>query len=170
MPNPIATFSTSLGEFQAEIYADKMPVTAANFIKLAKDGFYDGLHFHRVIDNFMIQFGCPHSRDPNSPRAGTGNSPGGTIKDEHPADAKISNEPGTLSMATTGQPNSGSCQFFINTVHNSYLDWFSAGPSKHPVFGKVTQGMDVVGKIGKAPTQRDRPTPAIQMIKVTIAE
>jgi cyclophilin family peptidyl-prolyl cis-trans isomerase len=170
MPNPIATFSTSLGEFQAEIYADKMPVTAANFIKLAKDGFYDGLHFHRVIDNFMIQFGCPHSRDPNSPRAGTGNSPGGTIKDEHPADAKISNEPGTLSMANTGQPNSGSCQFFINTVHNSYLDWFSAGPSKHPVFGKVTQGMDVVGKIGKAPTQRDRPTPAIQMIKVTIAE
>jgi cyclophilin family peptidyl-prolyl cis-trans isomerase len=170
MANPIATFSTSLGEFQAEIYADKMPVTAANFIKLAKDGFYDGLHFHRVIDNFMIQFGCPHSRDPNSPRAGTGNSPGGTIKDEHPADAKISNEPGTLSMANTGQPNSGSCQFFINTVHNSYLDWFSAGPSKHPVFGKVTQGMDVVGKIGKAPTQRDRPTPAIQMIKVTIAE
>jgi cyclophilin family peptidyl-prolyl cis-trans isomerase len=170
MANPIATFSTSLGEFQAEIFADKMPVTAANFIKLAKSGFYDGLHFHRVIDNFMIQFGCPHSRDPNSSRAGTGNSPDGCIKDEHPADAKISNEPGTLSMANTGQPNSGSCQFFINTVHNSYLDWFSPGPSKHPVFGKVTKGMDVVGKIGKAPTQRDRPTPAIQMVKVTIAE
>jgi cyclophilin family peptidyl-prolyl cis-trans isomerase len=170
MANPTATFSTSLGEFQAEIYADKMPVTAANFIKLAKNGFYDGLHFHRVIDNFMIQFGCPHSRDANSARAGTGNGPDGCIKDEHPADAKLSNEPGTLAMANTGQPNSGSCQFFINTVHNSYLDWFSAGPSKHPVFGKVTKGMDVVGKIGKAPTQRDRPTPAIQMVKVTISE
>jgi cyclophilin family peptidyl-prolyl cis-trans isomerase len=170
MANPIATFNTSLGEFQAEIFADKMPVTAANFIKLAKSGFYDGLHFHRVIDNFMIQFGCPHSRDPNSPRAGTGNGPDGLIKDEHPPDAKISNEPGTLSMANTGQPNSGSCQFFINTVHNSYLDWFSPGPSKHPVFGKVTKGMDVVGKIGKAPTQRDRPTPPIQMVKITISE
>ena len=170
MANPTATFSTSLGEFQAEIFVDKMPVTAANFIKLAKSGFYDGLHFHRVIDNFMIQFGCPHSRDPNSPRAGTGNAPDGCIKDEHPAEAKISNEPGTLSMANTGQPNSGSCQFFINTVHNSYLDWFSPGPSKHPVFGKVTKGMDVVGKIGKASTQRDRPAPAIQMVKVTISE
>src|SRR5690349_22608334 len=111
MANPTATFTTSLGEFQAEIYADKMPVTAGNFIKLAKSGFYDGLHFHRVIDNFMIQFGCPHSRDANSPRAGTGNGPDGCIKDEHPADAKLSNEPGTLSMANTGQPNSGSCQF-----------------------------------------------------------
>ena len=85
----------------------------------------------------MIQFGCPHSRDPSSPRAGTGNGPDGTIPDEHPADAKLSNEPGTLSMANTGRPNSGSCQFFINTVHNAYLDWFTPGPSKHPVFGRV---------------------------------
>jgi len=82
-------------------------------------GFYDGLHFHRVINKFMIQFGCPNSKDPNDARAGTGNSSHGTIQDEHPEDAKISNEPGTLSMANTGRPNSGSCQFFINTVHNS---------------------------------------------------
>src|SRR5512138_681861 len=138
MANPIATFETSLGTFSAEIYQDKMPVTAGNFIKLAKSGFYDGLHFHRVIDNFMVQFGCPHSRDPNSPRAGTGDGPDGRIKDEHPADAKISNTRGTLSMANTGQPNSGSCQFFINVVDNPYLDWFSPGPSRHPVFAKVT--------------------------------
>ena len=116
MSNPTVTFQTSLGNFKAEIFSDKMPKTAANFLKLAGEGFYDGLHFHRVIQGFMIQFGCPNSKDPNSPRAGTGNSGAGTIPDEHPADAKISNEPGTLAMANTGQPNSGSCQFFINTV------------------------------------------------------
>src|SRR5579871_1056126 len=149
MANPTATCETSLGTFTVELFVDKMPNTANNFIKLAKAGFYDGLHFHRVIQGFMVQFGCPHSRDPKSPRAGTGNGPEGTIKDEFPPDAKLSNEPGTLSMANTGAPNSGSSQFFINTVHNSYLDWFSPGASKHPVFGRVTQGMDVVRAIEK---------------------
>jgi cyclophilin family peptidyl-prolyl cis-trans isomerase len=169
MANPTATFETSLGSFTAEIFSDVMPITAGNFIKLAKEGFYNGLHFHRVIPNFMIQFGCPNSKDPMSRRAGTGDSPYGRISDEHPANAKISNEPGTLSMANTGQPNSGSCQFFINTVHNSYLDFFSPGASKHPVFGKVTQGMDVVGKIGSTKTDSgDRPSTPIQMIKITI--
>jgi cyclophilin family peptidyl-prolyl cis-trans isomerase len=171
MPNPTATLSTSLGDFTVELFVDKMPTTAQNFIKLARSGFYDGLHFHRVIPNFMIQFGCPHSRDPGSPRAGTGNGPDGTIPDEHPPDAKLSNEPGTLSMANTGRPNSGSCQFFINTTHNSYLDWFTPGPSKHPVFGRVTSGMDVVQKIEKTPTSaQDRPVTPVQMIKVTIHE
>jgi cyclophilin family peptidyl-prolyl cis-trans isomerase len=171
MANPIATFETSLGSFSAEIFLDKMPITAGNFIKLAKSGFYDGLHFHRVINNFMIQFGCPHSRDANSPRAGTGDGPDGTIQDEHPAEFKLSNEPGTLAMANTGRPNSGSCQFFINTVHNSYLDWFTPGPSKHPVFGRVTDGMDVVKKIETTPTAgQDRPKTPVQMIRVTVAE
>ena len=148
-----------------------MPVTAGNFVKLAKSGFYDGLHFHRVINNFMIQFGCPHSRDPNSQRAGTGDSPNGCIQDEHPADAKISNEPGTLSMANTGRPNSGSCQFFINTKHNAYLDWFSAGGSRHPVFGKITSGEDVVKKIETTPTAAgDRPKTPVQMIRITVTE
>ncbi|MGC4088612.1 MAG: peptidylprolyl isomerase [Polyangiaceae bacterium] len=169
MPNPTATLTTSLGDITIELFQDKMPITAQNFIKLAKAGFYDGLHFHRVIDGFMLQFGCPHSRDAQSPRAGTGNGPDGTIQDEHPPDAKLSNEPGTLSMANTGRPNSGSCQFFINTVHNSYLDWFSPGPSKHPVFGKVTAGMDVVKKIEKTETDaRDRPVQPVQMVKVTV--
>ncbi len=169
MANPTATFETSLGSFTAELFSDVMPITAGNFIKLAKEGFYDGLHFHRVIPNFMIQFGCPNSKDPQSRRAGTGDSPHGRIADEHPANAKMSNEPGTLSMANTGQPNSGSCQFFINTVHNAYLDFFSPGPSKHPVFGKVTQGMDVVSKIGSTKTEAgDRPNPPVQMIKVTV--
>lgn len=169
MANPTATCETSLGNFEVELFVDKMPITAGNFIKLAKAGFYDGLHFHRVISNFMIQFGCPHSRDPNSSRAGTGNGPDGCIKDEHPADAKISNAPGTLSMANTGSPNSGSCQFFINTVDNNRLDWFTPGTSRHPVFGKVTSGMDVVKKIETTPTgQGDRPRTPVTMTKITI--
>ena len=170
MPNPIATFETSLGTFSAEIYLDKMPITAGNFIKLAKEGFYDGLHFHRVIKNFMVQFGCPYSRDPRDPRAGTGDPPSGPIKDEFPSNAKLSNEPGTLSMANTGRPNSGGSQFFINTVHNHYLDWFTPGPSKHPVFGKVIGDMDVVQKIGNTPTRNDAPVTPVQVLHVTIQE
>jgi cyclophilin family peptidyl-prolyl cis-trans isomerase len=169
MANPTATCETSLGTFTIELFADKMPISAGNFVKLAKAGFYDGLHFHRVIKGFMCQFGCPYSKDPNSPRAGTGNGPDGTIADEHPANAKLSNEPGTLSMANTGRPNSGSSQFFINTVHNAYLDWFTPGPSKHPVFGKITQGMDVITKIEGTKTDgNNRPLTPVKMIKVTV--
>ena len=171
MANPRALLQTSLGDIRVELFTDLMPVTAGNFVKLAKSGFYDGLHFHRVIDGFMLQFGCPHSRDPKSPRAGTGNSPDGCIADEHPPNAKLSNEPGTLSMANTGQPKSGSSQFFVNTAHNAYLDWFSPGASKHPVFGKVVEGMEVVNKIGKTATDSgDRPVTPVKMIKVTIDE
>jgi cyclophilin family peptidyl-prolyl cis-trans isomerase len=169
MANPIALLETSLGNIKVELFTDKMPITAGNFIKLAKAGFYDGLHFHRVINGFMLQFGCPHSKDPNSSRAGTGDSPNGTIQDEHTA--RLSNEPGTLSMANTGRPNSGSCQFFINTVHNSYLDWFTPGASKHPVFGKVIEGMDVVKKIETTKTGAgDRPVTPVKMNKVTVME
>jgi cyclophilin family peptidyl-prolyl cis-trans isomerase len=169
MANPIAKFETSMGSFEAEIYLDKMPITAGNFVRLVNEGFYNGLHFHRVIANFMNQFGCPHSRDPNSPRCGTGDSPYGAIADEHPPQHKLSNEPGTLSMANAG-PNSGSCQFFINTVHNDFLDFFSPGQSKHPVFGKVTSGMDVVNAINKTPTDSsDRPKTPVQMIRITMA-
>ncbi len=171
MANPTATLETSLGTIKVELFQDQMPITAGNFIDLAKSGFYDGLHFHRVIQGFMAQFGCPHSRDPESPRAGTGDSPNGTIQDEHPEDARISNEPGTLSMANTGMPNSGSCQFFINTAHNDYLDWFTPGRSKHPVFGKVIEGMDGVSQIESAPTAAgDRPIEPIQMVRITIEE
>lgn len=169
MANPTATLETSLGNLEIELFSDLMPRTAGNFIELAKSGFYDGLHFHRVIDGFMIQFGCPHSRDPNSGRAGTGNGPNGCIEDEHPENAKLSNEPGTLSMANTGRPNSGSSQFFINTANNAYLDWFSPGASKHPVFAKIVDGMDVAAKIGSTKTGAgDRPVTPVKMIKVTV--
>ncbi len=167
--NSTAIVQTSVGEITVELFTEKMPVTAGNFIRLAEEGFYNGLHFHRVIKDFMIQFGCPHSADPNHPAAGTGSSPHGTIQDEHPEDAQFSNEPGTLSMANTGQPNSGGCQFFINTVHNHYLDWFSPGPSKHPVFGKVIDGMDVVAAIGNTETASgDRPVEPIQVTSIEV--
>ena len=170
MANPTATFETSMGTFTAEIYLDKMPITAKNFLDLAKSGFYDGLHFHRVINNFMLQFGCPYSKVPASPRAGTGGPPHGTIADEFTA--KLSNEPYTLSMANTGRPNSGGSQFFINTVHNRYLDWFDPStPSKHPVFGKIIDGFDVVDAIGGTRTDpRDRPVQPIQVTRITIAD
>ena len=169
MANPTAILETSLGNITIELFVDKMPITANNFLKLARGGFYDGLHFHRVINKFMLQFGCPYSKDPKSTRAGTGDGPDGTIKDEHPADAKLSNEPGTLSMANTGAPNSGSSQFFVNTVHNSYLDWFAPGASKHPVFAKVIAGMDVVHKIEATPTDGDdRPRTPVKMNRVVV--
>jgi cyclophilin family peptidyl-prolyl cis-trans isomerase len=170
MGNPIATFETTAGTFKAEIFLDTMPITAKNFLDLARSGFYDGLHFHRVIQNFMIQFGCPHSRDPQSSRAGTGGPPHGTIQDEFAA--KISNEPGTLSMANTGRPNSGGSQFFINTKHNRYLDWFdNSTPSKHPVFGKVIEGLEIISAIESSPTDpRDRPTTPIQVRSITIQD
>jgi len=171
MANPTAILETSLGNIKVELYTDRMPITAGNFVKLAKAGFYDGLHFHRVIDGFMAQFGCPYSRDPKSSRAGTGDGPDGTIPDEHPANAKISNEPGTLAMANTGSPGSGSCQFFINTVHNAYLDFFTPGASKHPVFGKVIEGMDVLKKIEKTRVDGDdRPITPVQMKRITVQE
>src|SRR5687768_5207076 len=84
MGNPTADLVTSLGTIRIELFADKMPKTTAHIIKLAKSGFYAGLHFPRVIKGSMAQSGCPHSKDPNSPRAGTGNAPGGTTEDEHP--------------------------------------------------------------------------------------
>jgi len=171
MANPTATFDTTKGSFTVEIFEDRMPITAKNFLDLAKSGFYDGLHFHRVINGFMIQFGCPHSSDPSSSRAGTGGPPHGTIPDEHPEAAKLSNEPGTLSMANTGRPNSGGSQFFINTVHNAYLDWFTPGPSKHPVFGRVIDGMDVVKAIETTATgPGDRPVEPVQVRSITVHE
>ena len=125
-----------------------MPVTAGNFETLVKKGFYDGVIFHRVIDGFMLQGGCPNGN-------GMG-GPGYSIKDEFgPANR---NNRGTISMANSG-PNTGGSQFFINLVNNNFLD------DKHPVFGKVMEGMDVVDKIGKTKTLRgDRPAKDVTII------
>ena len=168
---------------------DKLPITGSNFVDLCKTGFYNGVHFHRVIDGFMLQFGCPHAKDAKSRRAGTGGPDGGTVFEvldgsgkKITRDAggnipdelidKTSNEPGTLSMANTGQPNSGGSQFFVNTVHNDFLDHWrdDLSPSQHPVFGKVTSGMDVVMKIGKTRTDaNDNPVTPVMMKSITIS-
>ncbi len=158
---------TSAGDITIELFTDTMPITAGNFLDLADKGYYDGLHFHRVIQGFMLQAGCPHSKDPNSPRQGTG-GPGYNINDEHLENAKFSNEIGTLSMANAG-PNSGGSQFFINTKHNSFLDWWDRQTSsQHPVFGKVLKGMNVVTAIENTPTGHgDRPREPMQIISVS---
>lgn len=145
-------FETNMGDFELELFEKEMPVTAGNFRKLVEQGFYDGVTFHRVIDGFMIQGG-----DPTGTGAG---GPGYTIKDEFSKNNK--NDRGTISMANAG-PNTGGSQFFINVVNNNYLD------TKHPVFGKVAKGMDVVDKISKVETDRnDRPRSKVFIKKATI--
>mmetsp|Transcript_15835 Transcript_15835/g.53356 ORF Transcript_15835/g.53356 Transcript_15835/m.53356 type:complete len:215 (-) Transcript_15835:52-696(-) len=185
--NPIARFKTSKGDFDVELFADKLPITAGNFADLAKTGFYDGLTFHRVIKSFMCQFGCPNSKDPNSSIAGTGGPPGGSsytladgkvitrdaggnIPDE--LIAPISNLPGTISMANTGMPNSGGSQIFLNTNPNTFLDYFDkSSPSAHPVFGQVVSGMDIVSAIESVKTARgDKPVVAVVVETIEIIE
>jgi len=186
MMSTYATFKTSKGDVKAELFVDKMPITASNFADLSRTGFYDGLTFHRVIKGFMCQFGCPHSADPRSPIAGTGGPPpgstfttpdgtvierkGGNIPDE--LIWKASNEPGTLSMANTGAPNSGGSQIFINTKHNAFLDFFDPStPSKHPVFGKVVEGLDVLADIESTPTgPGDKPRDPVVVETIVITE
>merc|ERR1712046_95484 len=163
---------------------DRVPITASNFIDLAQSGFYNGIHFHRVIPGFMDQFGCPNAKDPKSNRAGTGGPPdgefknlksgamekrfnGGNIKDENIS--KDTNAPGTLSMANCGAPNTGGSQFFLNVADNKNLDWFSPGASKHPVFGKITEGYEVVVAISKVHTRDDSPVTPIKMNSITVS-
>jgi len=182
--NPRALLTTTMGEIEVELFLDKAPVTVSNFIDLAKRGFYNDLHFHRVIPDFMIQFGCPFSKDPHSPQAGTGGPEQrsnfmhyvtkqkmrrdrkGTIPDECP---EISNKEGTLSMANTGEPHSGGSQFFLNVKHNKFLDCFDKStPSNHPVFGRVVGNYPAAVSISKVKTVNDNPVEPIQMIKVDI--
>jgi len=151
--NPVATLETSMGAFKVELLADKAPITAGNFAKLANEGFYDNLTFHRVIADFMIQGGDPDGD-------GTG-GPGYTIKDEFGAGLKHNSE-GILSMANAG-PNTGGSQFFITLAPTPWLD------GKHAIFGRVVEGMDVVKKIGAVETDaNDMPLKPVVMKKVAI--
>lgn len=140
----VATIETNKGPIRIELHADKVPKTCANFEKLTNDGFYDGLTFHRVIDDFMIQTGCPQG-------TGTG-GPGYQFDDEFHDDLKHTG-PGIVSMANAG-PNTNGSQFFITHVATPWLD------GKHSVFGRVLEGQDVVNAI----RQGDK------MVKVTISE
>jgi peptidylprolyl isomerase len=129
-----------------------MPITVGNFTKLASEGFYNGTKFHRVIEGFMIQGGDPNTKTDDTASYGTG-GPGYTIQDEFVANPLLSNVPGTIAMANTGQPNSGGSQFFINTAANTFLD-FDKEPmtSRHPVFGRVITGLEVIDTISTTPT------------------
>ena len=142
-----------MGDITIELYGD-MPITAGNFEKLVKQGYYDGVIFHRVMAGFMVQGG-----DPTGTGAG---GPGYTIPDEFTD--HNNNSRGTIAMANTGDPNTGGSQFFINVVDNNFLD------SKHPVFGKIVAGMDVVDRIVSTKTdQNDRPLQEVKIIKATLA-
>lgn len=154
---------TNMGDIKIKMYRD-MPITAGNFVKLAKEGFYTGTIFHRVIKNFMIQGGDP---------TGTGCSgPGYSIQDEFVKGH--SNIRGTVAMANTGHPNSGGSQFFINTVDNGYLDWDNPrSPSAHPVFGQIVdeKSISVVDKISKCETGKgDKPVKEIKITSVDVEE
>ena len=148
-----ATFHTAHGPIRVKLYAEEAPITVNNFVFLAKQGFYNGTTFHRVINDFMAQGGDP---------TGTGRGgPGYEIKDEfHPK--RRHDRPGILSMANAG-PNTGGSQFFITHVATPWLD------DRHAVFGEVVEGMDVVNAIRERDPQRDR-EPGDRIERVEIEE
>jgi peptidyl-prolyl cis-trans isomerase B (cyclophilin B) len=135
-----AIIKTPKGTMKIELYEKETPNTVANFVKLAKSGFYDGLRFHRVIPDFVIQGGCPYSRNLGDPRVGTG-GPGWTIKCETSAERQY-HDRGVLSMAHAGKDTGGS-QFFIchNRQNTQHLD------GVHTCFGKVVEGLEVIDAI-----------------------
>jgi len=147
----VVLFKTNHGDIKIELY-ENMPITAGNFKKLVSEGFYNGVIFHRIINGFMIQGGDP---------AGTGSGgPGYTIKDEFTDNNR--NDRGTISMANSG-PDTGGSQFFINLADNNFLD------EKHPVFGKVIEGIDVIDKIAGVQTGAgDRPVEDVVIEKAEV--
>ena len=153
------TMSTTLGEIQIKLYTDECPETTDNFLKLVDSGYYNGLHFHRIIKDFMIQGGCTKSKDPNSRAAGTG-GPGWQIPCEASALAKAHDKPGLFSMANAGK-NTGGSQFFLTTVATPWLN------GNHAVFGEVVKGMSVVKEIESQETDfRDKPQNPMQIISI----
>ena len=149
------TIETTKGAIVAELYGQEAPNTVANFIKLARQGFYNGIIVHRVIPNFMIQTGDP---------TGTGRGgPGYTFADEF--STKLSHDrPGILSMANAG-PNTNGSQFFITVVSTAWLD------GKHAIFGQVTKGQEIANAIANAPRDaQDRPKEAVKMVSVSVRD
>jgi len=155
-------FFTTMGNFDVEMSDTLTPITSGNFIDLVDSGYYDGIIFHRIIDNFMIQGGDP---------TGTGSGgPGYTIPDEFDSTGTLSNIQKTISMANSG-PNTGGSQFFINLVNNTYLD-FDNPPftSKHPVFGMVIDSFEVVQEIGSVPVNSsNRPLTDVVMDSIRVS-
>jgi len=167
--NPIAIIDTSMGTIKIELFKDKVPITAQNFIDHSNDEYYDGLIFHRVIPDFMIQGGDPNGDGSGGHAAeyhegyGNENNPSSwVIPDEFHPD--LSNVRGTISMANSG-PDTGGSQFFINVKNNSYLDYNKEpAQSKHAVFGKVIEGMEVVDEISEV--ERDNENKPLQDVLI----
>ena len=166
--NPLVEMKTSAGTVRIELYADKAPKSAANFLQYVKDGFYDGAIFHRVIDGFMIQGGGYKSdfTEKKGKRPAIKNEAGNGLK----------NQAGTLAMARTSDPHSATAQFFINVADNRFLDFREPSPAGfgYAVFGKVAQGMEVVTRIARTPTgpggpfAKDVPRQAIVIESITL--
>lgn len=191
--NPVVEFVTDEGAFTAEILLNECTLTASNFLDLCKSGFYNGTTFHRVVEGFVIQAGCPFSKDEGKEgdQVGTGRPPpgstfpilsgpltgkavkrhGGIVPDEF--FARISNEPGTLAMACErGNPHGGASQFFINLAHNQFLDWWDRRtPSRHVVFGRLASpgSFELSQKIGKVEVDdNERPVVPVRIQKISI--
>ena len=155
MANRTALFETNMGSFKLELFEDSAPLTTANFVQLVENGFYNGLVFHRVIKGFMIQGGCPDG-------TGTG-GPGHKIEDEFHPDLRHDSE-GVLSMANSG-PNTGGSQFFLTLAATPWLN------DHHAVFGKVTDGIDIVREIGSVDTNSsDRPLEDVKIERISIED
>jgi peptidyl-prolyl cis-trans isomerase B (cyclophilin B) len=160
MANTHAIIETKFGKIELKFYPEKAPNHVNNFMELSKSGFYNGTTFHRVIPGFMIQGGCPLSKDDNRGNDGTG-GPGYNVKAEF---NDISHKRGILSMARTGDPNGAGSQFFICVADATFLD------KQYTVFGEVVSGMDVADKIVNSKRDpRDNPIEKIDM-KITIVE
>jgi len=142
--NPIVEIRTNQGVISVELYEEKAPLTVKNFLEYVESGFYVDTIFHRVIDGFMIQGG-------GFDASMTQKKTAAPIRNE--ATNGLRNEPGTLAMARTNDPHSATAQFFINLVNNSALDQPAGSGWGYAVFGKVTEGFDIVQKIGKLPTR-----------------
>jgi peptidyl-prolyl cis-trans isomerase B (cyclophilin B) len=156
----VAVITTTEGTMVIQFWTDAAPKTIANFEKLAKSGFYDGTCFHRVIKGFMIQGGDPNTKDAANEASWGSGGPGYTIDDEF---NDHSHARGVISMAHTGAPNSGGCQFFICHGNPTFLD------HKYTTFGKLIKGDDVLEKIATTPTHRpDRPDKRVGITSIKI--
>lgn len=177
--NPMVTLNTTMGDIVAEIFVDQVPNTGMNFVKLAEAGEYDGTPFHRIIANFMMQGG---DYEMGNGRGGNAHpdcaNAEGNIVDEFSPDLRHDGK-GVLSMANTGQPESGSSQFFVTFGATGWLDGYDAqgnrkacgtqGVSCHAVFGQVVEGMDVVDKVNQqAGSQNGTPRVPVTLNKVTV--
>lgn len=168
MDMPYVELETTMGNIVIELNQEKAPYTVANFLEYVKSGHYDGTIFHRVIDGFMIQGG---GMDANMKEKST-NAP---IQNE--ADNGLKNEVGTIAMARTSDPHSATAQFFINVKDNSFLNFSGKNPQGwgYAVFGKVTEGMDIVNKIKGVPTGKygfhaDVPTTPVVITHAKVIE